>query len=141
MSHDPCPFCKGSGTRELFANRPETAQDCTRCGGTGDAVRCFECGSLEHATSEHEACHRDVIGPMSQYTNIGGNPELFAACVTSEHRTLQQGMMRLFTACIEKWAEQADKGQYDLRNEATVKLCKKIVEATGDKYDRGLPLV
>jgi hypothetical protein len=56
---------------------------------------------------------------------------------TRTHRTLQQLCMTLFVKCIEAWAE--DKGGHDARNEATVKLAKKIVEATGDKYDRFLP--
>ena len=53
------------------------------------------------------------------------------------HRTLQQKIMGMFVAAIEKWAESP----FDARNEATVKLCKKIVEATGDKYDRALPYI
>lgn len=55
------------------------------------------------------------------------------------HRTLQQRIMGLFVAAIEGWA--ADKGGHDGRNEATVKLCQKIIAATGDKYDRHLPLI
>lgn len=56
------------------------------------------------------------------------------------HRTLQQGIMRAFVAVIEKYAT-LNENQYDLRNEATVKLAKKMIAATGDKYDRGLPLI
>ena len=55
----------------------------------------------------------------------------------SVHRTLQQRMMGLFVLCIEAWA--IDFGGHDARNEATVKLAKKIVAATGDVYDRFLP--
>jgi hypothetical protein len=55
------------------------------------------------------------------------------------HRTLQQKIMGLFVACIETWAE--DKGGHDGRNEATVKLAKKMIDGTGDKYDRGLPYI
>lgn len=54
------------------------------------------------------------------------------------HRTLQQAIMRLFIATIEAWATQKN---FDGRNEATIKLCKRIIEATGDKYDRCLPRV
>ena len=62
--------------------------------------------------------------------------EAFAEHVTcSVHRTIQQKIMGLFLATIEKWAVS----QFDLRNEATVKMCQKIVAATGDKYDRCLP--
>jgi hypothetical protein len=45
--------------------------------------------------------------------------------------------MGLFVACIEAWAVAPSDG----RNEATVKLCKRIVDSTGDKYDRHLPYV
>jgi hypothetical protein len=55
------------------------------------------------------------------------------------HRTLQQKIMGLFMRTIEAWA--GDKGGHDARNEATVALAKKIVAATGDKYDRFLPLI
>lgn len=65
----------------------------------------------------------------------------FVAQVTKcTHRTLQQSIMRLFVATIEAWASLPES-RYDLRNEATIKLCKKIVQATGDKYDRYLPTV
>jgi hypothetical protein len=57
---------------------------------------------------------------------------------TRTHRTLQQSAMGLFVKCIEAWASATN---FDDRNEATVKLCKKIVDATGDKYDRCLPHV
>jgi diphthamide synthase subunit DPH2 len=60
--------------------------------------------------------------------------------VHNTHRTLQQGIMRIAVTLIEKYATLKE-GEYDLRNEATVKLCKRIVAATGDKYDRGLPLI
>lgn len=54
------------------------------------------------------------------------------------HRTLQQSVMRLFVKCIEAWASETN---FDDRNAATVKLCKKIIEATGDQYDRHLPTI
>jgi len=47
----------------------------------------------------------------------------------------------LILAVIEGWAEACDQNQFDARNEATVKLMKKIVVATGDKYDRALPFI
>jgi hypothetical protein len=65
----------------------------------------------------------------------------FAEYLTQRvHRTLQQKVMGLFVRCIERWAG-LDSDQFDLRNQATVELCKKIVQATGDKYDRYLPLI
>jgi hypothetical protein len=60
--------------------------------------------------------------------------------VFSTHRTLQQGIMRYVVALIEKYATLTE-GEFDGRNEHTVKLAKKFVEGTGDQYDRYLPTV
>lgn len=57
------------------------------------------------------------------------------------HRTLQQRIMNLMVSSIEKWASLLEEREYDARNEATVKLAKKMIAATGDKYDRFLPLI
>ena len=66
--------------------------------------------------------------------------EVAKEITTRVHRTLQQRIMGLFIATIESWAAKTPD-QYDLRNEATVKLAKKIIDATGDKYDRHLPCI
>lgn len=52
-----------------------------------------------------------------------------------DHRTLQQNMMRFCMEFIEAMSNQ----QYDLRNEASVKLAKEIMEI--DSVDRILPKV
>jgi len=65
--------------------------------------------------------------------------EMVRAITHREHRTIQQRIMGFSVALIEAFA--ADEGGHDGRNEATHKLAKKIVDATGDKYDRFLPLV
>jgi len=49
----------------------------------------------------------------------------FAEALMREHRTLQQSTFDLFLTCIAEWAKQE---HYDLRNEATVLTCRKIVE-------------
>lgn len=58
--------------------------------------------------------------------------------VHNTHRTLQQGIMRLFIATIATWASE---GRSDLRNESTIKMSKKIVAALGDKIDMYLPYI
>lgn len=60
----------------------------------------------------------------------------FSDCIMREHRTLQQSMMRCFMHQIKVWSET---DFYDLRNEATVMLCKKIMEAVKD--DEFLPFI
>lgn len=76
----------------------------------------------------------------------GADDSEFAAfakqIVERTHRTLQQRIMALFMATIERWAECAESPlRYDARNEATVKLAAKMFAAAGDKYDRHLPLI
>lgn len=53
----------------------------------------------------------------------------FADEMMKQHRTLQQSTMRLFLTTIKKWAEQTN---YDPRNEDTINMCNRIVEALGD---------
>jgi hypothetical protein len=84
---------------------------------------------------------KKVVDILSRFVN-GFNREEREAFVTAlmiEHRTLQQSMARLFFQCIGKWAEYGEKGMFDGRNEATCKLCKKIVDTFGDEM--GLPYI
>lgn len=84
----------------------------------------------------------EMVEMLDEWVNANNYPEQIAAfalhMTTRVHRTLQQGCMRLFIACIEAWATQEN---FDARNEATIKMAKLIVEATGDKYDRQLPTI
>lgn len=63
----------------------------------------------------------------------------FVAQIMNEHRTLQQTVFGLMMATIKEWAKEADTGRYDLRNEATVKMSKKIMDALGD--DTYIPFI
>lgn len=88
---------------------------------------------------------RDLTGEemaqmIDEFCNASGQDKyagFVETVVFRTHRTLQQKIMGLFVKTIEAWAE----APHDLRNEATVNLAKKIVAATGDKYDRHLPYV
>ncbi len=69
---------------------------------------------------------KKIVEQLSSYVNnMGHNPEAFAEYVMREHRTLQQQMFRLMLVSIKKWAETKE-GWYDLRNEDTVRICKKL---------------
>lgn len=48
------------------------------------------------------------------------------------HRTLQQALMSLIVEIIRDYARKGPY-EYDGRNEATVKLCKAIVERCGNE--------
>jgi hypothetical protein len=89
---------------------------------------------------------RDLTGEemaqmLDEFCNGAGSKDIaaFAEQVTCRtHRTLQQKIMTVFMRTIEAWAE--GKGGSDLRNEAAVKLAKKICEVT-DKYERMMPYI
>jgi len=85
---------------------------------------------------------KELVERLSRFVNRHNNMKLVVDGVTNDHRTLQQGMMRLFMACVQRWAEQYDKGEgwYDLRNAATVKISKQIVSKLGDEIHM-LPLI
>jgi hypothetical protein len=50
------------------------------------------------------------------------------------HRTLQQKFMGVICRIIKEQAAKGE-GEYDARNEATVQLCRKIVEKVGADLD------
>lgn len=63
----------------------------------------------------------------------------FVEAMSKEHRTLQQSFTGLCFAWIQHLASLQD-GQYDGRNEASVKAAKKIMSQF-DKYDLSLPFI
>lgn len=58
-----------------------------------------------------------------------------------EHRTLQQGITRFCVAWLEKMAEHHDNRNYDLRNEASVKLGKEFVDNVSYEARKGIPFI
>ena len=73
---------------------------------------------------------RDAVRLLSRIANKGSSPKLFVEEMSREHRTLQQVMTGLMLSWFEHLAELPE-GHYDLRNEASVKVAKKVMEATG----------
>jgi hypothetical protein len=57
--------------------------------------------------------------------------EAFAAAVRASHRTSQQAVMRAIVALLQQWADDAESGNFDLRNEDSVRLAKRIQDAVG----------
>jgi hypothetical protein len=81
-----------------------------------------------------QAC-ADAVNPM------GFSPKKFCAALARQHRTLQQGFTRLCFAWIKHLAS-LEGHEYDLRNAASVQVCKKIVSGEiKDEYDLSLPLI
>ena len=69
---------------------------------------------------------------LSRYFNTFQQIERFKTLsghILNDHRTLQQTIMRFFIYMIKEWAETPF---FDGRNEATIKLCRKIVEQLAD---------
>lgn len=72
---------------------------------------------------------KDMAEELARFANnYVADQTGFVQGLYSEHRTLQQSVMRLFIAWVREMANDFDRNSYDLRNEATVRLAKKIVE-------------
>ena len=80
---------------------------------------------------------------VSDVLNVMGNRQFikdFTEVICHRtHRTLQQGVMGVATSLIAQWAEDFKAGNYDGRNEATCKLCNKIMESHAE--DMWLPFI
>lgn len=76
-----------------------------------------------------------VAKAVSTMLNRNGREgtEDFIKAWSREHRTLQQGLTRL---CMAWMKDLSEREHYDLRNEASVKLAKRVVA-----LDEGLPFV
>jgi hypothetical protein len=85
------------------------------------------------ATPESIEESKKLARQFSQLCNTSSlDIPTFVAQVTQyEHRTLQQREMVVLWECIVAWAENDKPGHYDARNEATVKLCRWIVDTVG----------
>lgn len=71
--------------------------------------------------------------------SLSFSPKIFIEAMSRQHRTLQQNFTRVCFEWIKHMAEKQE-GDYDGRNEASVKACKKILERV-DEYDLSLPLI
>jgi hypothetical protein len=89
---------------------------------------------IEKPEIDWEAKHKEdayqaARGVIDLVNNTCADVSTFVETVTGCHRTLQQSCMRAFMACIRQWSTFDN---YDPRNEATVLLCKRIMDAVSD---------
>ena len=63
------------------------------------------------------------------------NTEHIVTVVSTEHRTNQQLLARNIFAILKHWSDDYEKGNYDARNEATVKLANEMV--SGSELSQG----
>ena len=84
--------------------------------------------------NEREQAAVELAGKLEDFANSFSDSEnkIVATHIMRSHRTLQQGVMRLFLTMCKDWAANEEADFYDLRNEATVKLAKRIVELDDD---------
>ena len=84
---------------------------------------------------------KELADKLSRFVNGGTQEDIqaLADAVLRDHRTLQQQTFGFFLVCIKKWA-CLEKNWYDLRNEWTVQVCKKIVDQV-DEVQYRPPLI
>lgn len=72
----------------------------------------------------------EAMAALSRAVNVMGQEEAVAEAIAnalmSDHRTLQQGMVRAITKALTIYGKEA---RTDLRNEGAVSLCRKITPA------------
>jgi hypothetical protein len=83
--------------------------------------------------------NEDGLKISNVLNNMAFRAKETAQMLANEHPTLQQSFMRLCIAFIKIQAEK-DLKRNDLRNEASIKTSKKIVEAL-DSIDLLMPFI
>lgn len=73
--------------------------------------------------------------------NLNSDIDGLVITLSREHRTLQQGITRFCVAWLEKMAEHHDTRNYDLRNEASVKLGKEFADNVSYQARKGIPFI
>ena len=76
----------------------------------------------------------EVADLFSRFVNGASRQEIneLAGRICCDHRTIQQMSFQLVAACIDRWAQAGEAGDFDARNEATVKKCRAIMELDPD---------
>ena len=79
---------------------------------------------------------------FSRFINkMGVDIEALVEILAREHRTLQQIITRFAIGWLEKMAEHHDTQNFDLRNEASVKVGKEFVENVSYEARKGIPYI
>lgn len=82
--------------------------------------------ATEYSEEEQKEA-QEVVNVVSKHiNNMGFSPEFFIEAMSHEHRTLQQSFTKICIAWFQKLHELGEKGYYDLRNEDSVKLARKL---------------
>lgn len=74
----------------------------------------------------------DIYLEISRAINVMGyDGEAVGELLAHDHPTLQQNFMRIVVGFIKT---EANKDYFDLRNERTGEVCKKLAELLTDEY-------
>lgn len=94
---------------------------------------------MNAGTTPQERAENTAKDFMRGINEIGFDTKSFVKVVTSDHRTLQQGAVRIALAIIYEMAKK-EGWEIDPRNQEAVNTSKKIVEALGENGGY-LPLI
>lgn len=77
----------------------------------------------------------DMSEIFSNFVNSGLSYdfEQFAEKITTDHKTIQDDSFRMMFKCMEKWHTMYKEGNYDGRNEGSLKLAYEMIESLKEK--------
>ena len=91
--------------------------------------------------SYYEIQEKKAVNQILQSINTFADFKKIAKLIANDHPTLQQSFMRLAMEFIRIESDKTEN-QYDLRNEATIKLCQLIKEKLPyEDFNGRLPLI
>jgi hypothetical protein len=86
-------------------------------------------------TKDEELELEELVRAVASIGVSGGDRKKFVGAMLREHRTLQQS----FTKLVVDWLVALSESNYDMRNEASVKLAQALVPVIEDMP--GLPYI
>ena len=84
----------------------------------------------------------EVVKTLSDFVNCYSTPDFeeVIELMSREHRTLQQQMTQVCVMWLKHLSTLEEHNGYDLRNEASVKLAKRLLSEV-EEHDLYLPLI
>jgi hypothetical protein len=92
------------------------------------------------ARNEGKAVARKLLDDMNCLSQGKAFIDGFVTEITSEHRTLQQGVGRLVVELLKAWSHAHEDSRFDARNQATVEFAAAAI-AKFEEKDMHLPMI
>ena len=99
-----------------------------------------EDGVYRNSGTANEAT-QEVVKLLTEHANGWGDPEEFAEELGMQHRTLQQGVTRMFVAWMRRLRDENStpsggmvRKTFDARNEASVVLARLMFEEIDEQH-------